>query len=449
MKEKLKIIYEDNHLLVCEKPVNMPVQADSSGDEDLLSAAKAYIKEKYNKPGDVYLGLVHRLDRPVGGVMVFARTSKAAARLTESFKSRKTKKRYAAIVSGHPAGNAELNCALLRDEKTNTSYVVEADTPGAKNASLEYASTVTKDGFTLLDVLLHTGRHHQIRAQLAWSGCPIYGDQRYNRAARVGQQIALFAYSLTIEHPTLRESMTFVCTPHGAKFDDFSDECAALAAGVRCAYVDNDLICVNKSAGISCTIEDGGNDTLEARLNTAFGAIYPLHRLDAPTSGLVLFARNAKAAAVLDEAIRQRKLQKFYQAQVFGAPPARTGRLRLFGVKDAERAFVRVFDKPVPNSFEMQTDYRQLSSNGKTSTLELQLITGKTHQIRASLAHIGCPIIGDDKYGNRALNKEFSSGLRLTATRIVFPSSLPGLDYLCGKTIEIEPPYAVKYFKRS
>ena len=97
MKNKIKIIYEDNHLLVCEKPVNMPVQADSSGDEDLLSTVKAYIKEKYSKPGEVYLGLVHRLDRPVGGVMVFARTSKAAARLTESFKNRKTKKRYAAI----------------------------------------------------------------------------------------------------------------------------------------------------------------------------------------------------------------------------------------------------------------------------------------------------------------------------------------------------------------
>lgn len=107
--------------------------------------------------------------------------------------------------------------------------------------------------------------------------------------------------------------MTFTCIPHGAKFDEFSDECAALAAGVRCAYIDNNLICVNKSSGISCTVEDGGNDTLEARLNSAFGKVYPLHRLDAPTSGLVLFARNAKTAAVLGEAIRQRKIKKFYQ----------------------------------------------------------------------------------------------------------------------------------------
>lgn len=275
MKNKIKIIYEDNHLLVCEKPVNMPVQADSSGDEDLLSTVKAYIKEKYSKPGEVYLGLVHRLDRPVGGVMVFARTSKAAARLTESFKNRKTKKRYAAIVSGSPCSSAELECDLLRDEQNNISRVVRPNTPGAKAASLEYVSTVTKNGFTLLDVLLHTGRHHQIRAQLAWSGCPIFGDQRYNRAARVGQQIALYAYSLTIEHPTLRESMTFTCIPHGAKFDEFSDECAALAAGVRCAYIDNNLICVNKNAGISCTVEDGGSDTLEARLNSAFGKVYP------------------------------------------------------------------------------------------------------------------------------------------------------------------------------
>jgi len=447
MKNKIKIIYEDNHLLVCEKPVNMPVQADSSGDEDLLSTVKAYIKEKYSKPGEVYLGLVHRLDRPVGGVMVFARTSKAAARLTESFKNRKTKKRYAAIVSGSPCSSAELECDLLRDEQNNISRVVRPNTPGAKAASLEYVSTVTKNGFTLLDVLLHTGRHHQIRAQLAWSGCPIFGDQRYNRAARVGQQIALYAYSLTIEHPTLRESMTFTCIPHGAKFDEFSDECAALVAGVRCAYIDNNLICVNKSSGISCTVEDGGNDTLEARLNSAFGKVYPLHRLDAPTSGLVLFARNAKTAAVLGEAIRQHKIKKFYQAEVFGAPPAASGSLRLFGRKDSERAFVQVFTKPVSNSFEMNTDYRLLSSNGGTSTLELLLITGKTHQIRASLAHIGCPIIGDDKYGDRVGNRSFPAGLRLTATRIVFPNKLDGLEYLCGKSIEIEPPYNKQLIK--
>ena len=447
MKNKIKIIYEDNHLLVCEKPVNMPVQADSSGDEDLLSTAKAYIKEKYNKPGEVYLGLVHRLDRPVGGVMVFARTSKAAARLTESFKNRKTKKRYAAIVSGSPCSSAELECDLLRDEQNNISRVVRPNTPGAKTASLEYVSTVTKNGFTLLDVLLHTGRHHQIRAQLAWSGCPIFGDQRYNRAARVGQQIALYAYSLTIEHPTLRESMTFTCIPHGAKFDEFSDECAALAAGVRCAYIDNNLICVNKSSCISCTVEDGGSDTLEARLNSAFGKVYPLHRLDAPTSGLVIFARNAKTAAVLGEAIRQRKIKKFYQAEVFGAPTAASGNLRLFGRKDSERAFVQVFTKPVSNSFEMNTDYRLLSSNGGTSTLELLLITGKTHQIRASLAHIGCPIIGDDKYGDRVGNRSFPAGLRLTATRIVFPNKLDGLEYLCGKSIEIEPPYNTQLIK--
>lgn len=447
MKNKIKIIYEDNHLLVCEKPVNMPVQADSSGDEDLLSTVKAYIKEKYSKPGEVYLGLVHRLDRPVGGVMVFARTSKAAARLTESFKNRKTKKRYAAIVSGSPCSSAELECDLLRDEQNNISRVVRPNTPGAKTASLEYVSTVTKNGFTLLDVLLHTGRHHQIRAQLAWSGCPIFGDQRYNRAARVGQQIALYAYSLTIEHPTLRESMTFTCIPHGAKFDEFSDECAALAAGVRCAYIDNNLICVNKSSGISCTVEDGGNDTLEARLNSAFGKVYPLHRLDAPTSGLVLFARNARTAAVLGEAIRQRKIKKFYQAEVFGAPPAASGSLRLFGRKDSERAFVQVFTKPVSNSFEMNTNYRLLSSNGGTSTLELLLITGKTHQIRASLAHIGCPIIGDDKYGDRVGNRSFPAGLRLTATRIVFPNKLDGLEYLCGKSIEIEPPYNTQLIK--
>ena len=364
--------------------------------------------------------------------MVFARTSKAAARLTESFKNRKTKKRYAAIVSGSPCSSAELECDLLRDEQNNISRVVRPNTPGAKTASLEYVSTVTKNGFTLLDVLLHTGRHHQIRAQLAWSGCPIFGDQRYNRAARVGQQIALYAYSLTIEHPTLRESMTFTCIPHGAKFDEFSDECAALAAGVRCAYIDNNLICVNKSSGISCTVEDGGNDTLEARLNSAFGKVYPLHRLDAPTSGLVLFARNAKTAAVLGEAIRLRRIKKFYQAEVFGAPPAASGSLRLFGRKDSERAFVQVFTKPVSNSFEMNTDYRLLSSNGGTSTLELMLITGKTHQIRASLAHIGCPICGDYLYGRELPELKDRFALHSARLRCVQP--------VTGKTVEVVEP---------
>ena len=435
----LKVIYEDNQLLVCEKPVNMPVQADSSGDADLLTLAKAYIKKKYNKPGDVYLGLVHRLDRPVGGVIVFARTSKAAARLTESFKTGKTKKRYAAIVCGNPEDSEKLENFLLKNEKTNTSSVVPEGTSGAKSAALEYSKVTEKHGLTLLDVLLLTGRHHQIRVQLSSSGYPIYGDQRYNAEAEPGQQIALYAYSLTVEHPTLKTQMTFSSIPKGKQWNNFSEEVNALANGASCVYIDKNIICVNKKAGIATAAKDcaDGETSLETELKCAFGedGIFPVHRLDVMTTGLVLFARNKNAQTVLQDEIRKRRLRRFYWTEVFGHPDADSGMLSFFAVKDNERAFVRVFDNKTEGSVKMETHYKCLRSYGNRTLLETEIITGRTHQIRASLAHIGCPVVGDDKYGDRKLNKG-RKGICLASVRIEFPKQMQELKYLSGKVFE-------------
>ncbi len=443
----LNVIYEDNHLLVVEKPVNMPVQEDASGDPDLLSAAKDYIKQKYNKPGEVYLGLVHRLDRPVGGVMVFARTSKAAARLSDSIKRRSAVKKYCAIVENPLPPYGNLKNYIVKDERSHSALLVPEGTPGAQAASLEYASVCTKDGRTLVDIGLHTGRHHQIRAQFAGIGCPLHGDQRYNPAARPGQQIALWAYSLTIEHPTLHEPMTFTSVPSGAAWRPFEEETSALSSGVRCVYIDKNLVIVNKTADIACTVRDGGEDTVEARLACAFGEIYPVHRLDVPTTGLVAFARNEAAYEELTALIRDRKLIKIYRAEVLGAPRSKEGELLLYAVKDAEKALVSVYDEPVPGSREMRTGFRVVETHkpydGKpaSSVLELELFTGRTHQIRASLAHIGCPVIGDDKYGDRAANKAFGRGLRLTAVRLKFPKGMKTLSYLDGRTFEAAAPF--------
>ena len=440
---KLRVIYEDNHLLVCEKPENMPVQADSSGDIDLLTLAKEYIKDKYNKPGDVFLGLVHRLDRPVGGVIVFARTSKAAARLTESFKKRTTKKEYAAIVTGNPRDYGYLKDYLIRNEDSNTTAVVPEGTPGAKEASLNYACVTRKNGLSLMDISLHSGRHHQIRVQLKNAGCPIYGDQRYNPTARAGQQIALYAYSLTIEHPTLKTEMRFMSFPRGGAWDQFKDEVAALGWGIRLRYVDENIIVVNKRAGIACAQADVENiDNSEASVESMLccalntNEIYPVHRLDVLTSGLVLFARNRKAEQELLRLIKQRAIRKTYHAELFGVPEKSAGRLKLYAVKDSQSAKVTVYDDPVPGSVEMISDYRVISSNSSRSIVEIELVTGRTHQIRASFAHIGTPIVGDDKYGDRILNRSNKTGLHLAATDIEFPKVMEVLSYLSGIKIE-------------
>ena len=211
----LKVIYEDNHIIVVEKPPNIPSQGDKTEDTDMLTIIKEYLKEKYNKPGNVYLGLVHRLDRPVGGVMIFAKTSKAASRLSNQVREKIFKKEYLAIVDGKPEKNkGTLENYLLKNEKTNTSKIVKENTSGSKYAKLEYEVLKYNEeiDLSLLKILLHTGRHHQIRVQLAGMGHSICGDQKYGTRGR-GKQISLWAYKLTIEHPITKESMTFTDIP--------------------------------------------------------------------------------------------------------------------------------------------------------------------------------------------------------------------------------------------
>ncbi len=200
----IKILYEDNHLLVVEKPINMPTQEDDSKDPDLLNELKKYIKEKYNKPGNVYLGLVHRLDRPVGGVMVFAKTSKAASRLSEQVRVHKLEKSYYAVIEGK-LEDGKLVDKLLKDEKTNNTIV----SPNGKESVLSFKNIIYKDGLSLVDIKLETGRSHQIRVQFSSRNHPLYGDQRYNKHAKVGEQIALFAYKLSFEHPVTKEKLEF------------------------------------------------------------------------------------------------------------------------------------------------------------------------------------------------------------------------------------------------
>lgn len=203
--QKLNVIYEDNHIIVVEKPVNIPVQADDSKDLDFLSMIKKYIKDKYNKPGNVYVGLVHRLDRPVGGIMVFAKTSKAASRLSEQVRLNKIKKVYHAVIEGKPLKEGHLEDYLLKDSKTNTTKVNKS----GKLSILDYQLISTVENLSLVKVFLKTGRSHQIRVQFSSRNLPLYGDQRYNKNAKVGQQIALYATSLSFEHPTTKENLTF------------------------------------------------------------------------------------------------------------------------------------------------------------------------------------------------------------------------------------------------
>ena len=218
-KIDLKVIYEDNHIIVVEKPVNIPSQGDKTGDIDMLAIIKDYLKEKYNKQGNVYLGLIHRLDRPVGGVMVFAKTSKAAARLSEQVRLRTFKKEYLVIVDGKLDKDKDvLKDYLLKNEKNNMSKVVKEGTKNSKYAELEYeVLKYDKElNLSVLRILLHTGRHHQIRVQLSSRNHSIYGDQKYGGRGH-GKQICLWAYKLTINHPISKEELTFKDIPEKDK----------------------------------------------------------------------------------------------------------------------------------------------------------------------------------------------------------------------------------------
>lgn len=216
---KLEIIYEDNHLLVVNKLPNILSQSDNTNDVDMLTLCKEYIKEKYNKPGNVFIGLVHRLDRPVGGVMVFARTSKAASRLSDQVRTKTMKKTYHAVVEGRCEKHCEYVDYLLKNSKTNMVSVVGKNVDKAKkailNMSLVDSRFLKKDRreFSLVEIDLQTGRPHQIRVQFSSRGHALYGDQRYNESSKVGEQIALWASRLEFVHPTTKEKMVFESRP--------------------------------------------------------------------------------------------------------------------------------------------------------------------------------------------------------------------------------------------
>lgn len=211
----INILYEDNHLLVVEKPVNIPVQADKTGDKDLLTILKQDIKVRYNKPGNVYLGLVHRLDRPVGGVMVFAKTSKAASRLSDVLRRQALTRKYLAVVRGKPGKRkAQLEHFLLKDHRKNKVHVVSPRNKKGKKAILDYELIKQTNQLSFLSVQLHTGRPHQIRVQLSKEGMPLYGDQKYGQNVnKPGQQIALWANYLSFKHPTKDEMVEIECPP--------------------------------------------------------------------------------------------------------------------------------------------------------------------------------------------------------------------------------------------
>lgn len=210
----LKIVYEDNHILVVVKPYDVPVQADESGDADMVSMLKQYLVETYNKPGEAYLGLVHRLDRPTGGVMVFAKTSKAASRLCASIRDGLVEKRYLAIVEGAPRYKADkLTCHLKKFPDTNTVQVVPALSEGAKYAELDYRVLCQKTDVALVLVNLITGRGHQIRVQLSNMGNPIVGDRKYGAGQNTRYPLCLWATELRFTHPVGGKEMTFRVYP--------------------------------------------------------------------------------------------------------------------------------------------------------------------------------------------------------------------------------------------
>lgn len=208
------VVYEDNHLLVVIKPTNLLTQADKTGDDDLLSQMKRYIKEKYQKPGDVYLGLVHRMDRPVGGLLCLARTSKAAARLSNQVSNHEMAREYLAITEGNLPPSGTLRHYLIKDDMLNMVSTVPEGTKGSQLAVLHFESLDQRDNTSLCHIRLETGRAHQIRVQMAASGHPLINDARYGHGMP-GNQIALWGAKLTLAHPTLQKKMTFYSVPQG------------------------------------------------------------------------------------------------------------------------------------------------------------------------------------------------------------------------------------------
>ena len=211
--EKLEILYEDRQIIVVLKPQNVPSQADETGDLDMLTMVKNHLKEEYNKD-NIYCGLVHRLDRPTGGIMVFAKTSKSASRLSAEIESGDLEKKYLLVTQGKPKqSHATLVNYLKKDEKQNKVSIVPQTTYGAKKAELEYYVLETKEDLSLIEVKLKTGRGHQIRVQMANIKCPIFGDQKYGGKNMPKANLNLFAYELKLIHPTTKENLMFRCYP--------------------------------------------------------------------------------------------------------------------------------------------------------------------------------------------------------------------------------------------
>ena len=208
------ILYEDNHIIVVLKPQMTACCGDESKDDNLLDMIKRYIKVKYNKPGNVYVGLVHRLDRPTGGVMVYAKTSKAASRLSEGMRGGEFEKKYLTVLCGSmPEQRGTLTNYLKKNTVNNMVYICTETEEGAKLASLDYKVLEDKSKYTLAEVRLHTGRTHQIRVQMAGVSHPVFGDMRYGGALAQKGKLALWAYSLSFLHPITKERMKFVALP--------------------------------------------------------------------------------------------------------------------------------------------------------------------------------------------------------------------------------------------
>ena len=213
--DDLNIVYEDNHIIAVVKPVNVPTQEDESKDTDMLRLIKDYLIKKYDKKGDAYVGLVHRLDRPTGGIMIFAKTSKAASRLSESIKNGEFEKKYLAVVVGEPRISTDrLTHYLKKNPSKNIVSVVPMLTEGAKFAELDYKTLEVKGGYSLVSVRLHTGRSHQIRVQMATIGHPLYGDQKYGNDERSkNKQLALWSTEVRFPHPVEGKMMMFRVYP--------------------------------------------------------------------------------------------------------------------------------------------------------------------------------------------------------------------------------------------
>lgn len=212
--EDLVVLYEDNHIIVVLKPQNIPCCEDITGDNDLMTRIKSHIKVKENKPGNVYVGLVHRLDRVTGGVMVYAKSSKAASRLCEQIQSGDFRKQYLTVVIGTPKeSKAYLTDYMKKNAINNMVYICPSTVEGAKRAELDYTVIAERDGLSLLLVNLHTGRTHQIRVQMAHNGTPVYGDMRYGGKDAVKGKIALWATSLSFLHPVSKERLVFKIAP--------------------------------------------------------------------------------------------------------------------------------------------------------------------------------------------------------------------------------------------